>query len=119
MPPGRPSSARPCITDIASWSSCCTARTSSRTAARCSTGSGSRSAGSERSHRVPRRKPDRLKLERLLQLARQILLAGGNLEHVLVEPRVVHREETLLPGVGAPRVLDSPTTRLAIEHVHS
>src|SRR3954470_25080012 len=74
---------------------------------------------SERAHRVPRGEDNRLLIERGEQLCGQVLLTGGDLEHVLVVPGVIHRVEPLLAILGAPGILDPPAARRAVHHVHA
>src|ERR1051326_4204114 len=102
------------------WS--CTAMTSNLTPPRCWIGRSRNSNGElsrERAHRVPWGQQLWLLLESRLQLGGKIRAPRGDLEHVLVEPRVVHREKALLPWLRAPRVLHSPAARRAVEHVHT
>src|SRR5262249_5249622 len=52
-----------------------------------------------------------------VQASRQVLLPQYYFEQVLVEPRVVHREEAHLPHVGADGVLHTPAARLTFHHI--
>src|SRR5450830_1145599 len=69
---------------------------------------------SQGTHRVPWRQDRRLFTQDSSQILREIVPADGDLIHILVEPRVCHDEESLLPELVSPRVLDTPLARMPI-----
>src|SRR6185436_15251849 len=74
------------------------------------------SAG-QRAHRIPSGQHDRLVLQGNQQFRWQLVTARGDLEHVLVEPVVVHRPEALVSLLVAPAVLDTPLARAPVDDI--
>src|SRR5450830_743781 len=65
-------------------------------------------------HRVPWRQDRRLFTQDSSQALRKIVPADSDLVHVLVEPRVCHDVESLIPKLVSPRILDTPLARVPI-----